>query len=90
VESINALPIFKFKLKNNENVGDQDANAVMDEGGILAAGTEKERAISGEDAVSLMGVTIYIVLKLWINNIYLKVYAYLLPKEERIPSFRYK
>jgi len=64
VESINALPIFKFKLKNNENGGDQDVNAAIDEGGILAAGTEKERVISGEDAVSLMGVIIYIVLML--------------------------
>ncbi|ESW22677.1 hypothetical protein PHAVU_005G172800 [Phaseolus vulgaris] len=51
VESINALPIFKFKLKNNENCGDQDVNAAIDEGGVLAAGTEKERVISGEDAV---------------------------------------
>ncbi|TKY48129.1 E3 ubiquitin-protein ligase [Spatholobus suberectus] len=51
VESINALPIFKFKLKNNENGDDQDVNAAIDEGGILAAGTEKERVISGEDAV---------------------------------------
>ncbi|KAG4961582.1 hypothetical protein JHK82_038263 [Glycine max] len=51
VESINALPIFKFKLKNNENGDDQDANSAIDEGGILAAGTEKERMISGEDAV---------------------------------------
>ncbi|KHM98780.1 E3 ubiquitin-protein ligase [Glycine soja] len=51
VESINALPIFKFKLKNNENGDDQDVNAAIDEGGISAAGTEKERMISGEDAV---------------------------------------
>ena len=36
VESINALPIFKFKLKNNENGDDQDVNAAIDEGGILA------------------------------------------------------
>lgn len=50
-ESINALPIFKFKLKDNENGDDQDVNAAIDEGGILAAGTEKERVISGEDAV---------------------------------------
>ncbi|KAK7271889.1 hypothetical protein RJT34_28145 [Clitoria ternatea] len=51
IESINALPIYKFKVKNNENSDDQDVNAAIDEGGILAAGTEKERAISGEDAV---------------------------------------
>lgn len=52
-ESINALPSYKFKSKractgeenedNSENIG---------EGGILAAGTDKERAISAEDAVS--------------------------------------
>ncbi|KAJ1404064.1 E3 ubiquitin-protein ligase [Sesbania bispinosa] len=50
VESINALPIYKFKLKNSENGDDQDINAAIDEGGILAAGTENERVISGEDA----------------------------------------
>ncbi|KAI3792713.1 hypothetical protein L2E82_06601 [Cichorium intybus] len=42
-ESINSMPTYKFK-KNNK----QETNS---EGGILAAGTEKERAISGEDAV---------------------------------------
>ncbi|CAJ1955174.1 unnamed protein product [Sphenostylis stenocarpa] len=51
IESINALPIFKFKLKNNANGGDQDVNTAIDDDGILAAGTEKERVISGEDAV---------------------------------------
>lgn len=52
-ESINALPIYKFKMKENENDGLQDVITAIDEGGILAAGTEKERLISGEDAVSL-------------------------------------
>ncbi|KAJ7962936.1 E3 ubiquitin-protein ligase [Quillaja saponaria] len=51
VESINALPTYKFKLKKNEDVEDQHLNTGIDEGGVLAAGTEKERAISGEDAV---------------------------------------
>ncbi|XP_028756148.1 E3 ubiquitin-protein ligase At1g63170-like isoform X2 [Neltuma alba] len=51
VESINALPIYKFKLKKTENSDNQDVNTAIDEGGIFAAGTEKERAISGEDAV---------------------------------------
>ncbi|XP_061338549.1 E3 ubiquitin-protein ligase At1g63170 [Gastrolobium bilobum] len=51
VEYINTLPIYKFKLKNNKNGYDQDVNAGIDEGGILAAGTDKERVISGEDAV---------------------------------------
>ncbi|KAK9071304.1 hypothetical protein SSX86_009872 [Deinandra increscens subsp. villosa] len=51
-DSINALPTHKFKLKkigNNETKDNNDS--VVDEGGILAAGTDKERAISGEDAV---------------------------------------
>jgi hypothetical protein len=53
-ESINALPTYKFKLKKNGNVEDQEINSGVNEGGVLAAGTEKERAISGEDAVSLI------------------------------------
>ncbi|KAK1417292.1 hypothetical protein QVD17_26418 [Tagetes erecta] len=48
-DSINALPTHKFKIKK---IGNKDNNeSLVDEGGILAAGTEKERAISGEDAV---------------------------------------
>ncbi|KAK6267983.1 hypothetical protein QUC31_012143 [Theobroma cacao] len=49
VESINALPIYKFKSRKSGNVNNQDNSA--GDGGILAAGTAKERAISGEDAV---------------------------------------
>ncbi|CAI0444487.1 unnamed protein product [Linum tenue] len=44
-ESISALPTYKFKSnKRDGNAGDND-------GGVVAAGTEKERVISGEDAV---------------------------------------
>ncbi|KAI3814571.1 hypothetical protein L1987_14211 [Smallanthus sonchifolius] len=51
-ESINALPTHKFKIKKNGTNDTKDNNdSGVDEGGILAAGTEKERAISGEDAV---------------------------------------
>ncbi|XP_028771706.1 E3 ubiquitin-protein ligase At1g63170 [Neltuma alba] len=50
VESINALPIYKFSLKKSENNDDPNGNTDIDEGGTLAAGTEKERSISGEDA----------------------------------------
>lgn len=50
-ESINALPTYKFKLKRNGTNDDQEINSAG-EGGLLAAGTEKERAISEEDAVS--------------------------------------
>ncbi|KAE9603730.1 hypothetical protein Lal_00002100 [Lupinus albus] len=48
-ESINALPTYNFKMKTN-NSRDEN-NSVADEGGIVAAGTEKERLVSGEDAV---------------------------------------
>lgn len=51
-ESINALPTYKFKLKRNGTNDDQEINSAG-EGGLLAAGTEKERAISEEDAVSV-------------------------------------
>jgi len=47
-ESINALPTYKFKMKKNKKNGEGNST----EGGVVAAGTEKERVISGEDAVS--------------------------------------
>ncbi|KAM7256485.1 hypothetical protein ACFE04_012226 [Oxalis oulophora] len=43
-ESINALPTHKFKVKKKRNSDDSES-------GVVAAGTEKERVISGEDAV---------------------------------------
>ncbi|KAK2990919.1 hypothetical protein RJ640_028696 [Escallonia rubra] len=46
-ESINSLPTYKFKIKKIKNGSDSGAG----EGGVIAAGTEKERTISGEDAV---------------------------------------
>ncbi|KAL3023489.1 hypothetical protein AAZX31_04G070000 [Glycine max] len=49
-ESINALPTYKFKMKRNKSKG--ESNSAVGEGGVVAAGTEKERMISGEDAVS--------------------------------------
>lgn len=49
-DSINALPTHKFKMKKNKRNGESNSGAM--EGGIVAAGTEKERVISGEDAVS--------------------------------------
>ncbi|KAF8400739.1 hypothetical protein HHK36_014039 [Tetracentron sinense] len=52
LESINALMTYKFKLKKNRNGDNREINSEgVDEGGILAAGTEKERTISAEDAV---------------------------------------
>jgi len=41
-ESIEALPTYKFKLKRS--------NSGVSEGGVVAAGTEKEHLFSGEDA----------------------------------------
>ncbi|CAI9094415.1 OLC1v1030154C1 [Oldenlandia corymbosa var. corymbosa] len=49
-ESINSLPTYKFKTKKNKS-NDKENNSGGIEGGIVAAGTEKERFISGEDAV---------------------------------------
>lgn len=49
-ESINSLPTYKFKMKKNKSKG--ESNSAVGEGGVVAAGTEKERMISGEDAVS--------------------------------------
>lgn len=57
-ESINSLPTYKYKIKKNKSSSDKDNSS--GEGGIVAAGTEKERPISGEDAVSF----IYLDLKL--------------------------
>lgn len=50
-ESINSLPTYKFKVKKNKGSSDKDNSS---EGGVVAAGTEKERTISGEDAVSFI------------------------------------
>ena len=53
-ESINALPSYKFKSKRGSCTGEENEgnSESIGEGGILAAGTDKERAISAEDAVS--------------------------------------
>lgn len=50
-ESIDALPTYKFKVSKNRNSDDRDSNSGAVDGGIVAAGTEHERMISGEDAV---------------------------------------
>ncbi|KAF5938923.1 hypothetical protein HYC85_023182 [Camellia sinensis] len=51
-ESINSLPTYKFKMKKTRNGNGREINSGAGEGGVVAAGTEKERVISGEDAVS--------------------------------------
>jgi len=50
-ESINSLPTYKFKIKKSRNSNGREVNSGAGEGGVVAAGTEKERTISGEDAV---------------------------------------
>ncbi|KAI7980763.1 E3 ubiquitin-protein ligase [Camellia lanceoleosa] len=50
-ETINALPTHKFKLKDKGSRSNSDSNPGVDEGGSVAAGTEREHVISGEDAV---------------------------------------
>ncbi|KAE8665547.1 Phosphatase 2A regulatory B subunit family protein [Hibiscus syriacus] len=49
-ESINALPTYKFKANKSRNDG-REISSGAGEGGVVAAGTEKERIISGEDAI---------------------------------------
>ncbi|KAK8503396.1 hypothetical protein V6N12_034791 [Hibiscus sabdariffa] len=55
-EIINALPTFKFKSKKTENVNNDQENSAG-EGGVIGAGTAKERVISGEDAVCCICLT---------------------------------
>ncbi|CAK9199736.1 unnamed protein product [Sphagnum troendelagicum] len=55
-EAIAALPTYKFKLKgaNNTKVNKEESESDSEgigEGGLVAAGTEKERLVSPEDAV---------------------------------------
>uniref|UniRef100_A0A0C9RQ29 TSA: Wollemia nobilis Ref_Wollemi_Transcript_3975_3253 transcribed RNA sequence n=1 Tax=Wollemia nobilis TaxID=56998 RepID=A0A0C9RQ29_9CONI len=52
-EVIRSLPTYKFKAKRSTegNGGKDDSENDSDEGGIVAVGTEKERAVSGEDAI---------------------------------------
>ncbi|CAH9102962.1 unnamed protein product [Cuscuta epithymum] len=56
-ESINALPMHKFNLKSHCSVEDTDIE--VEDGGFVAAGTEKERVISGEDAVCCICLSKY-------------------------------
>jgi hypothetical protein len=52
-DAINALGTYKFKLKKPRN-GDGNESG----GGVLAAGTDKERAVSAEDAVRFSARTL--------------------------------
>ncbi|KAK8962238.1 E3 ubiquitin-protein ligase [Platanthera guangdongensis] len=48
-ESINSLPVYKFKAKRRRSAAEREMN-LEGEGGILVAGTDKEQTISAEDA----------------------------------------
>ncbi|XP_073303039.1 E3 ubiquitin-protein ligase At1g12760-like isoform X2 [Primulina huaijiensis] len=56
-ESISSLPTYKFKVKKNKS---KDSVSGAAEGGIVAAGTENERAISGEDAACCICLAKYL------------------------------
>ncbi|XP_010062439.2 E3 ubiquitin-protein ligase At1g63170 isoform X1 [Eucalyptus grandis] len=58
-ESINALPIYKFKVKQDLNADGEEFITGGSEGGVLAPGTEKERFLSGEDAVCCICLSRY-------------------------------
>ncbi|GAA0138311.1 hypothetical protein LIER_00079 [Lithospermum erythrorhizon] len=59
-ESINSLPTYKFKVKKNKTIIDKESNNASGDGGIIAAGTEKERVISGDDAVCCICLAKYV------------------------------
>ncbi|XP_039028183.1 E3 ubiquitin-protein ligase At1g63170-like isoform X2 [Hibiscus syriacus] len=59
-ESIEALPTYKFKVKKSRNSDGKEINLGANEGGIVAAGTEKKHAISGEDAVCCICLAKYV------------------------------
>lgn len=54
MEAIDALPIYKFKLRKSGSIHDEQICLKASKDGILADGTQDERVISGEDAVSFM------------------------------------
>ncbi|XP_042442007.1 E3 ubiquitin-protein ligase At1g63170-like [Zingiber officinale] len=58
-ESINELPSYKFKSRRQKSRGNSDFDS-HSSGGILAAGTDKERTISAEDAVCCICLSKYV------------------------------
>ncbi|KAJ9549652.1 hypothetical protein OSB04_022195 [Centaurea solstitialis] len=50
-ESINSLPTYKFTIKKHKHGKNKETQSGASEGGVVAAGTEHERVLSGEDAV---------------------------------------
>ena len=54
IETIDALPTYKFKLKKDESISDAQICLKARKDGILADGTQDEFGLSGEDAVSFL------------------------------------
>ncbi|KZV31644.1 hypothetical protein F511_00448 [Dorcoceras hygrometricum] len=59
-ESISSLPTYKFKARKIKSSSNKETGLGAGEGGIVAAGTEKERLISGEDAVCCICLAKYV------------------------------
>ncbi|XP_075508325.1 E3 ubiquitin-protein ligase At1g63170-like [Primulina tabacum] len=59
-ESISSLPTYKFKARKIKSSSNKESSSGAGEGGIVAAGTEKERLISGEDAVCCICLAKYV------------------------------
>ncbi|KAL8239124.1 hypothetical protein R6Q59_015691 [Mikania micrantha] len=60
IESINSLPTYKFKVKKNKHTNYKNADFNASEDGVVAAGTENEHTISGEDAVCCICLAKYV------------------------------
>ncbi|KAK8936240.1 E3 ubiquitin-protein ligase [Platanthera zijinensis] len=59
IESINALPTYKFKAKKIQSAAESEIDS-DGEGGVVASGTDKERLISAEDAVCCICLAKYV------------------------------
>lgn len=59
IESINALPTYKFKAKKIQTATESEIDS-DGEGGVVASGTDKERLISAEDAVCCICLAKYV------------------------------
>ncbi|CAI0389801.1 unnamed protein product [Linum tenue] len=56
-ETIDALPTYKFKLGSSS--GELDGGAETHDGGVVGAGTERERNLSGDDAACCICLASY-------------------------------
>ncbi|XP_010691252.2 E3 ubiquitin-protein ligase At1g63170 [Beta vulgaris subsp. vulgaris] len=60
MEAIDALPIYKFKLRKSGSIHDEQICLKASKDGILADGTQDERVISGEDALCCICLATYV------------------------------